>query len=396
MADSSPADPAFDLPFFAAHHAGLASRVGAIADEVVEPRAAAADAGDPDQAGREFAGALGRRGLLELIAPDAQAGRLDLRAVCLAREQLAARSALADAVFAVQGLGAWPIATFGSSELRARYVEPARAGTIIGAFALTEPSAGSDVGAICAVARRSQDEYAIDGVKTLISNAAIADFFVLFAATDPAAGRKGLSAFVVDRGTPGLRLVRSIPLVAPHPIGELEFTDCRVPAAHRLGAEGDGLRVALATLDTFRPTVGAAACGLAGRALREALRRVTAREQFGAPLASFQATRFALAEMATDLDAARLLVYRAAWLHDAGAPRITREASMAKLHATEAAQRIVDRALQLHGGAGLERGAVVERLYREVRALRIYEGTSEIQHLVIAEQVLRSASGQGR
>jgi acyl-CoA dehydrogenase len=381
---------ALALPFFSPHHAGLALRVASFADEVIEPRAAAADAGDPDEAGRAFLADLGRHGLLHLIAPEAAGARLDLRAVCLAREQLAARSAIADAVFAVQGLGAWPIATFGPPDLRRRYVEPARAGAAIGAFALTEPSAGSDVGALRASARRADDGYAIDGVKTLISNAAIADFFVVFASTEPAAGKKGLSAFVVDRSTPGLRLTRTIPLIAPHPIGEIEFTNCRVPADRRLGAEGDGLRIALATLDTFRSTVGAAACGLAGRALREALSRVKAREQFGAPLSSFQATRFALAEMATDLDAARLLVYRAAWLHDTGAPRVTLEASMAKLHATEAAQRIVDRALQLHGGAGLERGAVVERLYREVRALRIYEGTSEIQHLVIAEQILRS------
>ena len=232
------------------------------------------------------------------------------------------------------------------------------------------------------------NEYVLSGTKTLISNAGLASFYIVFARTNRDAGSKGLSAFVVDADTPGFRVVRQIDLAAPHPIGELSFDDCHIPANHRLGRDGDGLKIALKTLDFFRSSVGAAACGLAGRALAEALARSTERRQFGSRIIDFQMTRSAIADMATELDAARLLVYRAAWMRDAGAERITREASMAKLFATEAAQRIVDRAVQIHGGLGVQRGVVVERLYREVRALRIYEGTSEIQRLVIADRLI--------
>jgi acyl-CoA dehydrogenase len=230
----------------------------------------------------------------------------------------------------------------------------------------------------------------ISGTKTYISNAGLASFYVLFARTGPGDGAKGLSAFVVDAATPGFHVERQIPLLAPHPIGQLRIEECRVPGDRRLGAEGEGLKIALSTLDLFRSSVGAAACGIAARALHEALAYASRRRQFGSALSEFQATRIALADMATELDAARLLVYRAAWTKDGGAARVTRESSMAKLFATEAAQRIVDRAVQIHGGLGVTRGIVVERLYREVRALRIYEGTSEIQRLVIAEQVLKT------
>ena len=252
---------------------------------------------------------------------------------------------------------------------------------------MTEPDAGSDAGAIATRAARDGADYVLDGTKVFISNATIASFFVVFARTADTP-KRGISAFVVDADHPGLTIARRQAMVAPHPIAELRLSKCRVPAAQRLGEEGDGMRLALGTLDFFRTSVGAAACGLASRALDESRVHVQSRRQFGSPLADFQLTQAALADMATELDAARLLVYRAAWTKDMGAERLTRESAMAKLFATEAAQRIVDRAVQLHGGLGVERGSVVERLYREVRALRIYEGTSEIQRLVIARQLL--------
>ena len=268
-----------------------------------------------------------------------------------------------------------------------RYLPDAADGRTIGAFAMTEPDAGSDAGAIATRAVRDGDDYVLDGAKIFISNATIASFFVVFARTAEGP-KRAISAFVVDADHPGLTIGRRQEMMAPHPIAEVQLSGCRVPSAQRLGEEGDGMRLALGTLDFFRSSVGAAACGLASRALDESRAHVQSRRQFGSPLSGFQLTQAALADMATELDAARLLVYRAAWVKDAGAERLTRESAMAKLFATEAAQRIVDRAVQLHGGAGVERGAVVERLYREVRALRIYEGTSEIQRLVIARQLL--------
>jgi acyl-CoA dehydrogenase len=260
-------------------------------------------------------------------------------------------------------------------------------GREIAAFALTEPEAGSDASALRTRATRDGDAYVIDGLKTFISNAPIASIFTVFARTADGP-RRSISAFAVEAGARGMTIGRRQQLVGPHPIAEVEFSGCRVPAGSRLGEEGDGMRLALTTLDFYRTSVAAAACGLAARALHESLRRVTGRQQFGSPLASFQLTQASLADMATELDAARLLVYRAAWMKDHGTQRLTREAAMAKLFATEAAQRIVDRAVQLHGGIGVERGSVVERLYREVRAPRIYEGTSEIQKLVIARELL--------
>jgi acyl-CoA dehydrogenase len=372
-----------NLPFFDRTHRDLVSRLEEFAGTAIEPRAAAADSEDPLKLGREFVRLAADADVLSLFV-----GRRSLRSLCLAREVVAASSGFADAVFAVQGLGTFPVALAGSTALIDRYLAPAARGEAIAAFALTEPEAGSDVAAITTVARRDGDTYVLNGWKTFISNAGLASVYVVFAKTDVSAGARGLSAFVVDADTPGFRVSRQIELLAPHPIGELELMDCRVPASNRLGNDGDGMKIALTTLDFFRASVGAAACGFAARALKESTMRSRVRTQFGSPIADFQATRLALADMATELDAARLLVYRAAWIKDSGAERVTGEAGMAKLFATEAAQRIVDRAVQIHGGLGVQRGVVVERLYREVRALRIYEGTSEIQRLVIADQLL--------
>lgn len=380
-----------DLPLFDRSHRELAVRLEAFRIDAIEPRAKEDDEADPARAGREVIAAYAQAGLLELLAPTGS--RPDLRAICLAREAIASSSGLADAVFAVQGLGSFPLLHAGSEALCKQYLPRVASGSAVAAFALTEAEAGSDVRALQTTARRDRDAYVLDGTKTLISNAGIADFYIVFArlATDgePRDAGAKISAFVVDAASPGVRVVRSIALMAPHPIGELAFEQCRVPWHHRLGEDGDGLKVALATLEFFRATVGAAACGLAGRALQEAHHYVRNRRQFGQALVDFQATKFALADMRVELDAARLLVYRTAWLKDHGAERVTQEASIAKLFATEAAQRIVDRAVQLHGGIGVTRGVVVERLYREVRALRIYEGTSEIQRLLIADHMLK-------
>jgi len=329
---------------------------------------------------RALVEALAREGLLRVFAP----GRLRARPLCALREGLAHASSLADTMFVMQGLGSYPIAHSGNAALVHRYVEEAAAGRRIAAFALTEPEAGSDAASLRTTARRVRGGWVLDGLKTLISNAGVADFYTVFART----GAKELSAFVVDADAPGLTVARRIELIAPHPIGDVAFRECRVPEAARLGVRGSGLETAFATLDLFRPSVGAAAVGLAQRALDEAVERVKTRRQFGSALSDFQGTRFRLAEMQVELDAARLLVQRAAWLWDLGRERPTLAAAEAKLFATEAAQRIVDSAVQLHGGLGVVRGVVVERLYREVRALRIYEGTSEIQKLIIARELL--------
>lgn len=331
---------------------------------------------------------LARLGAAGWYAPIAEQ---HLRACCLVREALAAASPLADAVFALQALGTLPIVLAGSEDLKHRWLPGVLAGTTMAAFAMTEPEAGSDIGAIATTAQRDGSDYILNGKKTLISNAGIADFYVVFASTDPSAGNKGLSAFVVPADTPGFRFVRALTLSAPHPLGDIAFDNARIPADCRLGAEGDGLRLGLGTLDRLRPTVGAAACGMAERALAEALRHAGTRRQFGAPLSANQLIQAKLARMATDLAAARLLVYRAAWEKDHGTERITLEAAMAKSFATEAAQRIVDDAVQILGGRGVLATHPVDRLYRSVRSLRIYEGTTEIQQLVIAGQLLKAA-----
>ncbi len=375
-------------PFFDDGHRRLAADLDAwAARELIDGESANVDARS-----RELVRRLGADGWLALSVPAAHGGareRVDVRSLCLAREILARHEGLADAAFAVQGLGSMPITLFGCESLRDAYLPGVRTGARVAAFALSEPDAGSDVAAIRTAARRDGDAYLLDGVKTWISNAGIADHYVVFARTGEA-GAKGLSAFVVDADAPGLSVVERIRVIAPHPLGTLRFEGCRVPATRLLGEEGDGFKIAMATLDAFRPTVGAAALGFARRALDEAVVRATTRVAFGEPIARFQLTQRRIAEMALDVDASALLVYRAAWAKDSGGARVTREAAMAKFYATEAAQRVVDAAVQLFGGLGLVSGVPVERLYREVRALRIYEGTSEIQQLVIAAQVLRS------
>jgi acyl-CoA dehydrogenase len=375
-------------PFFDDAHRSLATELDAWT--AVETAAAPHSHDDVDAACRHWVRRLGAGGWLRhaVVAPHGGAAeRLDLRTLCLVRETLGRAEPLADFVFAMQGLGSGPISLFGSHQLRARYLPAVAAGERIAAFALSEPEAGSDVAAMRATARRDGDGFRIDGTKTWISNAGIADQYVVFCRF-PEAGERGYAAFVVEADNPGLRVSERIQTLAPHPLGTLELDGCRVPASAVVGEPGAGMKVALGTLDVFRSTVGAAALGFARRALDEATAWCRQRHAFGQPLADFQLTRMRLGEMALDVDAAALLVYRAAWTRDAGAARITREAAMAKLYATEAAQRVIDAAVQLFGGRGVVAGSPVERLYREIRALRIYEGTSEIQKLVIAGQHL--------
>lgn len=375
------------LPLFDERHRALHARLHDVRTRL-EPIAARGEVDDVDEAGRAAIRACADLGLCRLLVPTEFGGEgLDLRALCIARDALAGASGLVDGVFAVQGLGSYPIALSGDRALGERYLPAIATGESIAAFALTEPGAGSDASALTTTARRDGDVYVLDGTKVFISNATIASHVVVFARTAEGP-KRAVSAFVVDADCAGLRVARRQEMSAPHPIAELQFSGCRVPAAQRLGEEGDGMRLALGTLDFFRTSVGAAACGLAARALDESLAHARARRQFGTAISNFQLTQAALADMATQLDAARLLVYRAAWTKDHGKARVTRESAMAKLFATEAAQAIVDRAVQIHGGRGVERGSIVERLYREVRALRIYEGTSEIQRLVIAKSLI--------
>jgi acyl-CoA dehydrogenase len=295
-------------------------------------------------------------------------------------------------MFAMQALGSYPITIAGNEQQKSRYLPPIAKGEAIAAFALTEPQAGSDISSMETRAVRRGKEYLLTGVKRFISNAGLAQTYVVFASTDPEKKAKGISAFVVEADTPGFVFKEKTPLLSPHPIGVIAFEECRIPKTQLLGSEGEGLKIALATLDTLRCTVGAAAVGLAQRALEEAIRYSQSRHQFGRELAQFQGIQFKLADMATELEASRLLVYQAAWVNDHGQKGLTQKSSMAKLYATEAAQRIVDQALQIHGGMGVVVGTPVEKLYRDVRALRIYEGTSEIQRLVIARSLLKTDS----
>ena len=380
-------DPTTVRAFLAESHVALAARAADYAAREVAPLPEPADDAAARVQARELLARLGQAGWFAPI------GNLDLRAACLVREALAAASPLADAVFALQALGTVPILLAGDRELQDRWVPAVLAGRAMASFAMTEPDAGSDVAAIATTARREGAGYVLSGTKTFISNAGIADFYTVFASTDPAQGNKGISAFVVAADAPGLRFVRPLVLSAPHPLGEIAFDDCRVPAASRLGAEGEGFKLGLATLDRLRATVAAAACGMAARALQEAVAYATRRRQFGRTLGEFQLVQEKLARMATDLTAARLLTYRAAWEKDRGAERVTLEAAMAKAFATEAAQRIVDDAVQILGGRGVLASHPVDRLYRAVRALRIYEGTTEIQHLIVAGQLLKQAGG---
>lgn len=373
------------LPFFTEQHRELAQSVAQFAAQEIEPRAA--DEDDIENLARDFVQLLARAGLLNYAVAES---KLDIRALCLIREALAYSSALADLAFVMQGLATYAIARAAPDHVRDFWLARAANGKAIAAFALTEPNAGSDVAGIQTTARRDGETYVIDGRKRFISNAGIADFYLVFAKTGAREdGRPVISAFVVGAKMQGFRVVERTPLIAPHPIGEIAFDQCRVPAEDMVGSEGDGFKLAMETMDTFRASVGAAACGMARRALDQAVRYSSNRKQFGRFLCEHQLVQAKLADMITELDAARLLVYRAAYAKDNGAERITREASEAKLFATEAAFRIVDSAVQIHGGTGLVSGTVVERLYRDVRALRIYEGTSEIQKLVIAGQLLK-------
>jgi acyl-CoA dehydrogenase len=338
---------------------------------------------------RVLLAAMGEAGMYEPI------GRRDLRACCLAREAIAFASPLADAVWALQGLGITPLLLAGSDALKEAWVPRALAGDVMSAFAITEAEAGSDVASMKTRAVRDGEHYVLDGTKWFISNAGIADYYIVFASTDPDAGSRGITAFLVPADTPGLRFVGAQVMSAPHPLGELALESCRVPAANRVGEEGKGFHIGMATLDQLRPTVGAAACGMAERALREALAHAVGREQFGQALADFQIIQGKLGKMAMELTAARLLVYRAAYEKDLGADRITTEAAMAKAFATEAAQGIVDEAVQILGGRGVLASSPVDLLYRSVRALRIYEGTTEIQHLIIAGKMVAEARAGG-
>ncbi len=348
------------------------------------------DERDADASTRAWVGTLAAGGWLRACVPRRAGGlrgELDVRTLCIARETLAARSALADFAFAMQGLGSGPISLFGSDALVEAYLPRVVDGTCIAAFALSEREAGSDVAALSTAARRDGDGYVIEGEKSWISNAGIADFYVVFARTGEA-GAKGLTAFAVDATTPGCTVTERIETISPHPLGTVRLRGCRVAASQRIGEEGAGFKIAMATLDVFRSTVGAAALGFARRALEESIVQARSRRLFGGRLGDLQLSQAAIASMATDVDASALLVYRAAWEKDGGAARVTRESAMAKWFATEAAGRVCDRAVQLFGGRGVTHGEIVERLYRDVRALRIYEGASEIQQVVIARQVL--------
>lgn len=379
-----------EWPFFTPEQRQLAERLAAW----IGTHHAALDdeSGDIDQTTLRLADLIGRGGWLNLLARDAWGGPaadIESRNICILREALAYRSGVADCVVAIQGLCSVPISLFGTEAQQQRWLPDIFSGRRCGAFALTEAEAGSNVAATATTARADGDGFVIDGAKTWISHAPIATHHVVFARTGPEAGAKGLSAFIVPASTPGARISESLDIIAPHSIGSIVFENCRVPREALIGNIGDGFRIAMATLDIFRATVGAAAIGMARRALDETIARAHSRQVFGQPLASQQATQFRIAEMKTELDAAALLVYRAAWAKDCCDRRVSLESAMAKMQATEAAQRIIDSAVQLHGGTGVLSGSVVERLYREIRPLRIYEGTTEIQKLIIGGQMLR-------
>ncbi len=372
------ADRSFlDWPFFEGRHRALADALETWCSANLP-----VDHSDVDAACRGLVAALGQGGWLQHTGGD-----LDVRTLCLIRETLARHDGLADFAFAMQGLGTGAISLFGS-DAQKDWLETTRQGSAISAFALTEPQSGSDVAASTMTAQDNGDHWLLNGQKTWISNGGIADVYTLFARTGEAPGAKGLSAFVVPTGLDGFEVTERLQVIAPHPLATLTFRNVKLPKDALIGEAGRGFAIAMSVLDVFRPTVAAAALGFARRALDEALERVTARQVQGAPLADLQMVQGHIADMALDIDAAALLVYRAAWLKDSGAPRITREAAMAKLFATDHAQKVIDTAVQLHGGDGVRSGQMVESLYREIRALRIYEGASDVQRVVIARQTL--------
>ena len=390
-----------DWPFFEDRHRVLAHELDAWATQHI----ADTHGNDVDAQCKSLVKSLGQgkwlRHAVGGCAFGGEAEAIDTRAICLIRETLAQHSGLADFAFAMQGLGSGAISLDGTGAQKAHYLPRVARGEAIAAFALSEPEAGSDVAAMQCAARIDGDHAVLDGEKTWISNGGIADFYIVFArdlsvrpldgSVRPATGSRGISAFIVDAGTPGFEIAERIDVIAPHPLARLRFTDCRVPLSNRIGAAGDGFKVAMRTLDVFRTSVAAAALGFARRALDEALQRATTRKMFGGVLADLQLTQARLASMATTIDGAALLTYRAAWQRDQGR-NVTREAAMAKLAATEGAQQVIDAAVQIWGGAGVESGRPVERLYREIRALRIYEGASEVQQLIIARELLKGRS----
>lgn len=377
-------------PFFEDRHRALSEELERWASDALQ----GVDHGDTDATCRNLVASLGEAGFLTHSAIDPNGGApLDVRSLCLIRETLARHDGLADFAFAMQGLGTGAISLFGTADQQAEWLPQTRAGRAISAFALTEPQSGSDVANSTMTATRDGDHFVLNGEKTWISNGGIADVYTLFARTGEAPGAKGLSAFIVPAGLPGFEVAERLETIAPHPLALLRFSDCRIPASAMIGGPGQGFRIAMSVLDVFRATVAAAALGFARRALDEALARVTERHVQGAPLFDLQLVQGQIAEMALDVDASALLVYRAAWAKDSGAPRVTREAAMAKLFATDQAQQVIDKAVQLHGGDGVRSGQIVERLYREIRALRIYEGASDVQKVIIARQALGAFQG---
>src|SRR5574343_738137 len=381
-----------DWPFFEPEHAALEQAL----DEWASREISQQHASDVDQACRALMRQLGNAGWLAYAIAGREYGaageRIDTRAICLIRETLARHNGLADFAFAMQGLGSGAICLHGSAAQRAAYLPRVARGEAIAAFALSEPQAGSDVAAMQCTAVRDGDDYLLHGEKTWISNGGIADFYVVFARTGEQPGARGISAFIVDAGTPGFEIAERIDVIAPHPLARLRFTQCRIPASQRVGAGGEGFKVAMRTLDVFRTSVAAAALGFARRALDEALHRATTRPVFNGVLADFQVSQAKVAQMATMIDSAALLTYRAAWKRDQG-HSVTKEAAMAKLTATENAQQVIDAAVQMWGGLGVVSEQPVERLYREIRALRIYEGATEVQQLIIARELLKSVGG---
>lgn len=381
-----------EWPFFDERHQELARDLDAWCSSTLH----GIDHSDTDAACQQLVRAMGSAEWLRIAVPQGPDGswggrwpEIDSRAVCIVRETLARYDGLADFAFAMQGLGSGAISIAGSDALRLRYLPRVAKGDAIAAFALSEPDAGSDVAAMTCEATLDGDSYVINGEKTWISNGGIADFYCVFVRTGEAPGARGISAFVVDADTPGLTIAERIEVIAPHPLARLRFENCRIPASQRLGDAGQGFKIAMMTLDIFRASVAAAALGFARRALAEGLARAKSRKMFGQTLGDLQLTQAALGEMATEIDAAALLTYRAAWLRDVKGVRTTREAAMAKMAATESAQRVIDRALQMFGGEGVVSGRPVEKLYREIRALRIYEGATEVQKLIIARELMK-------
>lgn len=379
-------------PFFDAGHTNFAAKLDEFAGSAAM---AEIDHADVDNACRKLVRALGDAGLLDAAVSSGEgAGSIDSRKVCLARETLAWHDSLADFAFAMQGLGTGAIALSGDAALRDAVLPKVRSGAWIAAFALSEKVAGSDVAAMACAARADGDGYVLDGEKTWISNGGIADVYTVFARTGEAPGTRGISAFVVFADDPGFSIAERIDVIAPHPLATIRFDNCRIPASRRLGAPGEGFKIAMRTLDIFRASVAAASLGFARRAFDEALAHSRERPMFGATLADLQLTQAALGDMATDIDAGALLTYRAAWRRDVQKLPTTSEAAMAKMTATENAQKVIDRAVQMFGGRGVQSGQITERLYREIRALRIYEGATEVQKLIVARELLKTRQGQ--